>query len=192
MTGMDGTDVHVLTVCTGNICRSPAAHLLLQDAFGPDSGITVRSAGVMALVGEPVSGPMASLLRDAGVNPDGFAASYLAEADVRRATLVLGLTRTHRSQAVSLWPAAVRRSYTLKEFARLVALVPEADISALAGSGEPVARLAALATLAGRYRTPVSAGEDDIIDPYRRSNAVYAEAYAQIRTAVEAIVTRAL
>lgn len=192
MTGVDGTDVHVLTVCTGNICRSPAAHLLLQDAFGPDSGITVSSAGVMALVGEPVSGPMASLLRGAGVNPDGFAASQLTEADVRRATLILGLTRAHRSHAVSLWPAAVRRSFTLKEFARLATLVPETDIAALAGSGGPAARLEALAALAGRYRIPVPAEEDDIIDPYRRSNAVYADVFAQIRAAVGAIATRAL
>lgn len=188
MTGVTEPRAHILTVCTGNICRSPAAHLLLQDAFGPDCGISVSSAGVMPLIGEPVSGPMARLLRGAGVEPDGFAASYLTEADVRRATLVLGLTRAHRSKAASLWPSAVRRLYTLKEFARLAAHVPAGDLASTAGSDAPAARLAALASLAGRYRAPVPAGQDDIVDPFRQSDEVYAAVFAEIREAVDVIV----
>lgn len=179
--------VHVLTVCTGNICRSPAAHLLLADALGPDSGVTVSSAGVMALVGEPVSASMAELLESAGVATRGFTASYLTATDVRQATLVLGLTRAHRSKAVTLAPPAVRRSFTLKEFARLVERVPAEDLAARAGSDTPAARLRALAELAGRHRSPVPADQDDIVDPYGRERAVYAAVFAEIRAAVETI-----
>ncbi|GAB3624535.1 hypothetical protein GCM10027418_26200 [Mariniluteicoccus endophyticus] len=39
-------------VCTGNICRSPAGHLLLQRYLG--DSVEVTSAGTHALVGQPV------------------------------------------------------------------------------------------------------------------------------------------
>jgi len=90
----------VLVVCTGNICRSPAAELLLADRLGGDSGITVASAGVRGLVGEPISKPMAELLQADGIDPGVFRARYLREADVRGASLVLVMTRAHRSHAV--------------------------------------------------------------------------------------------
>ena len=35
----------VLTVCTGNICRSPAVERLLAAALGPDADVEVSSAG---------------------------------------------------------------------------------------------------------------------------------------------------
>lgn len=184
--------VKVLVVCTGNICRSPAAHLLLQHALGPDAGVEVASAGVMPLVAEPVSSPMAALLGAAGVSADGFQARPLSAADVKEATLVLGVTRAHRGRAASLWPAAIRRSYTLREFARLVRLVPEDAVAAAAGSDAPAARLAALATLAGRFRSPAPAEDDDIVDPYQEEDAVYAAVFGQIQESVDTIVRVAI
>mgnify|MGYP002738687724 CR=1 FL=1 len=47
----------ILTVCTGNVCRSPAAERLLEHTLNPS--VTVRSAGTRALVGEPIHPPMA-------------------------------------------------------------------------------------------------------------------------------------
>ncbi|MBK9697988.1 MAG: hypothetical protein IPO80_11610 [Propionibacteriaceae bacterium] len=65
--------VRVLMVCTGNICRSPAAQLLLGSSLADASDITVASAGTMALVGEPVSAPIGNLLLGRGVDPGAFA-----------------------------------------------------------------------------------------------------------------------
>ena len=52
----------ILTVCTGNICRSPAVERLLTRKLGPT--VSVSSAGTHALVGHPIAEPMASLLRN--------------------------------------------------------------------------------------------------------------------------------
>jgi len=44
----------ILIVCVGNICRSPMAEMLFR-AHVSSSGVHVHSAGIAALVGEPVS-----------------------------------------------------------------------------------------------------------------------------------------
>ena len=136
----------ILAVCTGNVCRSPAVERLLAAKLGPT--VTVRSAGTHALVGHPISDPMAALLTDSGIEPDSFEARRLSENMLKEANLVLTMTRAQRGLVVELWPPAVRRTFTLREFARLLSLV----------------------------------------DPFRLSNAVYAASFAQIVSAVDAIV----
>ena len=42
----------ILTVCSGNICRSPLAEQLLRVGLTDLAGVTVSSAGTIALVGE--------------------------------------------------------------------------------------------------------------------------------------------
>jgi hypothetical protein len=51
----DGNDNRfaILCVCTGNVCRSPAAERLLAARLGP--GVVVASAGTVAALGGPGS-----------------------------------------------------------------------------------------------------------------------------------------
>jgi protein-tyrosine phosphatase len=176
----------LLVVCTGNICRSPAVERLLTARLGPGSGVRVHSAGTGALVGYPISPPMVPLITAAGAVGDGFAARQLTAAMLRDAGLVLALAREHRSRVVGLHPGAVRRTFTLLELARLVRDVDPAALPAAL----PAERLAALAPLAAaqRGRHPLDPAQDDVIDPYRRSDRVYATVFAQIQEATEAIL----
>lgn len=178
----------ILTVCTGNICRSPAAERMLAHALGQDGTVRVESAGIGALVGQPIHGPMAGLVTAGGAAVDGFAARRITEAMVKDAGLVLAMTREHRSAAVELWPGAVRRTFTLREFARLAQAVDPAALDARAGAGATTAeRIKALIPLAAAQRTAVAASEDDVIDPYMRAPEVYRQAYDQIAPAVATI-----
>lgn len=172
----------ILTVCTGNICRSPAVERLLAHAL-PE--VRVTSAGVRAVVGAPVSPPMAALLVEAGVRADGFAAQQLTEALVREADLVLALTRGHRSAIVDLVPSAVRRTFTLRELARFAAAVGGGALPAT----DVAERLRALVPLAAaqRGRVQVDPADDDVVDPYGGGDRLYAVSFAQLRPAVEAI-----
>ena len=111
----------ILAVCTGNVCRSPAVERLLANKLGPT--VSVGSAGTHALVGHPISEPMAALLRDSGVEPESFEARRLSEQMLKEADLILSMTRAQRGLVVELWPAAVRRTFTLREFARLLSWV---------------------------------------------------------------------
>jgi protein-tyrosine phosphatase len=174
----------ILAVCTGNVCRSPAVERLLRNKLGPT--VTVSSAGTHALVGHPVSDPMAALLLDSGFESDSFEARRLSESMIKEADLLLSMTRAQRGLVVELWPAAVRRAFTLREFARLLNWVDPATLP----GGPPAERLRAAVPLAtaARGRERVSPGEDDVVDPFRLSSGVYAESFAQITSAVDAIV----
>jgi len=186
-------DFTVLVVCTGNICRSPAIERLLRSAFRPGSGIAVHSAGTGPIEGEPIPEPMAKLLSGDGVDAYGFAARRIAETMVEGADLILTATRRHRGDVVELAPGAVRRTFTLREFARLVAEVNPADLERAAGAdARPAERLAALVPLASAHRVHVDAELDDIADPFRQSDEVYAATYAQLRDAVRTVARAAL
>ena len=173
----------ILAVCTGNVCRSPAVERLLANQLGPS--VSVTSAGTHALVGHPISEPMAVLLRQAGVDPEPFQGRRLSEQMLKEADLILTMTRAQRGLVVELRPAAVRRAFTLREFARLLSRV---DRSALPDR-TPGDRLGAAIPLAsaerGKERT--SPGVDDVLDPFRLSDAIYAESFAQMLSAVDAI-----
>ncbi|UNX55358.1 low molecular weight phosphatase family protein [Georgenia sp. TF02-10] len=179
----------ILTVCTGNICRSPAVERLLRSALGPASGVEVTSAGTGPIYGEPIHEPMAALLRDLGVDTTGFTSRLITERMIGRADLVLTLTREHRARVVELVPAAVRRVFTLRELARLAEQVDPADLDPTAS---PAARLRALVPLAARYRQQVPAELDDVVDPFRQPPEVFQRALDQIRPAVATIANLAL
>lgn len=174
----------ILLVCTGNICRSPAAERLLRARL---EGVAVRveSAGTSALVGQPIAEPMSNLLRSHGVSPGGFAARRLTEPLVTGAALVLGMTREHRASVVQLAPQVVRRSFTLLEFARLTGLV---DLALLRDIPWPD-RLAAVVTLAAAERRAVAGDPaiDDVADPFRRSQQVYDTSFVRLQRAVTGV-----
>jgi protein-tyrosine phosphatase len=191
--------VRVLVVCTGNICRSPAVERLLAaglgaayqghgSAGGLAPAIEVGSAGTGALVGHPMTDEMAALVAGQGVDPRGFAARQLAPGMVTAADLVLTLTRRHRSAVVELVPAAVRRTFTLRELARLAA---DVDPATLPGANATTAdRLRALVPLAAaqRGRSAHRPADDDVVDPYRGDAALYRTSFGQLLPAVETIV----
>ena len=175
----------VLVVCTGNICRSPAVERLLAAELDAGPGVRVASAGVGAVVGAPMSEPMAALLREAGVSPDGFVARQLTEPMLQDADLILALTREHRSRIVGLHPRAVRRTFTVRELARLSGWVDPAALPA----GTVGERLAALQPLAAAQRG-MHAGppdEDDVVDPYGGNDALYRRSFDELRPAVTQI-----
>lgn len=173
----------LLLVCTGNICRSPVAERLFSSTLG--SEVQPSSAGTHALVGSPIAAPMRSLLEDAGARPDGFAATQLQEQHIQAADLVLALTREHRSAVVEMWPGAVRRAFTLREFVRLLRLVDRDKLA----HGDVAARLSAAIPLAAAERRQVvhPATADDVQDPYGRSEENYEAAFRVIQDAVVGI-----
>jgi protein-tyrosine phosphatase len=186
----DPRPFRVLAVCTGNICRSPAVERLLLAGLGPGSGVDVASAGVGAVVGAPMTPEMAALVRAEGVDPDGFVARQLVAEHVRDADLVLALTRRHREVVVGLVPAAVRRTFTLRELGRLADGVDPALLPHGPGT-TPADRLRALLPLAAarRGRRLVDPADDDVVDPFGGTEAVYRRAFAELLPPIRTVTT---
>jgi protein-tyrosine phosphatase len=186
VTGSPRLPVDVLLVCTGNVCRSPAAELLLRSRLGAGAGVRVASAGVQALVGRPVDAPMSQLLMARGADPGGFAARQFEPGLLQGANVVLTMTAAQRSAVVSRVPAALRRVFTLVEFAELVTLNGSRHIP----GDRPGDRLRAAVGSAPRARAlrHGSAQLDDVEDPYGRSADVYARVLDRISEAVDQIL----
>ena len=175
------TPFSVLVVCEGNICRSPVAEGLLRAVFDEAAGVQVTSAGLRARVGSPVEATMAELLGPRA--PTDFAARQVAASMVSGAGLVLAMTRDQRSALVRLAPAALRRTFTLREFAELARSVPR---DGRAPAGTSAAELAELVRLAPRYRDRRTAGpeQDDVADPFGRSREEHVQAFDLVQAAV--------
>lgn len=181
--------LRVLMVCTGNVCRSPAAERLLGTWLGA-AGLVVSSAGTHALAGEPMTEQMVRLVTAAGGRADGFTSRQLTEDLVAEADLVLGATRAHRGEVVALHPPALRKTFALREFVRLARTVNPGALP----SAPPVARFESLIPLALAARSTHHAprAEDDIEDPYRRDEQVYRRAFGQVLDAVHGLLDLAV
>jgi len=172
----------ILAVCTGNICRSPAIERLLAHHLSESA--CVSSAGTMAVVGAPIAEPMARLLTDAGVSPKGFSARRITPPMIDEADLILTASTEHRSAVVSLQPLAMKKTFTLLEFARTVPHV-SASVTHLP-LDERVSALAHHAYHA-RPRLRLAREHIDIPDPYGRTEEVYDTAFTLIMDAVKEI-----
>ena len=180
----------ILTVCTGNICRSPLAELLLRKLLA-DLDVRVHSAGTHA-VERPMPEPSQQLALRQGADPDHIAAhrgTLLREPAIEGADLVLAMAREHRQHAVQLVPRRTRQTFTVREFARLSASLSDDELSAAITDAGPAprARLAAALHAVAGQRGTVAPGDDDVIDPYRRSEEVYDESARQLVPAVEEV-----
>ncbi len=186
--------IRLLTVCTGNICRSPYAHLRLGHALEQvrPGVFDVMSAGTHALVGNPVDPGSAHILTGHGIGHDDFAARQVTEQMLRDIDIVLPLEAGHRKLVLRDSPRHLKRTYTLKEFARLLdaADAREPWTQRLAGLATPEERWAALPSHLARERglSRVAEGTDDIADPYRQPQEVFDRMAAEVDAAVERIV----
>ncbi len=183
----------VLHVCTGNICRSPMAERImraeLEARFGDQSAeFEVRGAGTYGgHAGQGMHGPATRVLGELGVDASGFTATWLRELQVQWADLVLTATADHRRQVLGLEPRALRRTFALRELARLVAAVQPDDLP----PGSPADRLRALVEVGVQRRaiaSPPHRDADDIDDPYDQPLDVYRATAREITGAVEAIL----
>lgn len=174
----------VLFVCTGNICRSPAAEVLFRERVG-DLPIVVSSAGTSGLSGHDIDAPTALVLRELGLDPSPHAARRLTPAMVEAADLVLAADSGHRSIIVKTRPLAFRRAFTMREFARLGAGFGPLGISVTAS--ELRDRVLDVAQQRGLADT-ADLGADDIADPFGGGMEVARDTVQSVVNAVDGVL----
>nr|WP_279591721.1 low molecular weight protein arginine phosphatase [Paenibacillus sp. F411] len=176
-------------LCTGNTCRSPMAEGMLRKlAAGRSMKLEVRSAGVAAVEGMPISRHAQAVLRDQSIEGE-FTSKPLSRELVAWADLILTLTQSHKQFAISRFPEAADKVHTLKEFAgadeqvmqdlqELDRLYVSAELARSLGGAQSSQERERLIEL--RQRIP----SFDISDPYGGSLEDYEATAAEIRTAL--------
>jgi protein-tyrosine phosphatase len=124
-----------------------------------------------------------------GGDPSGFRARDLTPALILESDLILTATRVHRGKVSLMAPKALRRVFTFRDFAHLLAGIDGLNLPA--GDTSPqawVRRVAEKAASSRGLRPPLAAGSADIIDPYRRQDEVFATMAEQIVESMPAVV----
>ena len=178
----------ILVVCLGNVCRSPLAEHLLRMRVGellPDGGSRVRvaSAGVRAMVRQPMDAHAATELERLGSDGSAFRARQLTAELAADADLVLTATRGLRSRVLEEAPRALKRTFTIRELAAIVRSPGFAE--------QPVEGTDALVATAASWRGSVTVDDYDIADPIGRS-AEFHRGVADVLDAECAVIARAV
>jgi protein-tyrosine phosphatase len=163
----------VLTVCTGNVHRSALASDLLAtwaSWYLPATlreRVVVGSAGTRAPVGEPMGGMTCRVAAALAADDRGHRARALTDVLISEADLVLAATRAHRDEVVRRMPRAMRRTFTIREAARIATLFPGGQPASLDDLAAVVGRMAELRVDAA----PALASDDDVVDPQGKGTA---------------------
>ena len=104
---------NILTVCVGNICRSPVAEVLLRDRL---PGRKVWSAGLQAVVGHGADATARDIAGQHGLYLSSHRAQQIASWMCTHADLVLVMEASHQQELEKLYPTARGKIRRLGEF----------------------------------------------------------------------------
>ncbi|MCZ8523371.1 MULTISPECIES: low molecular weight protein arginine phosphatase [Paenibacillus] len=186
----------ILFVCTGNTCRSPMAEGLMRRIAADEglAGLEVRSAGVAAMEGTPASSHAAAVLEAKGCSLPSVS-SYLNQASIDWSDLVLTMTSSHKRHTIQLYPEAVDKVYTLKEYVQDDPVVAgkRAEIESLVTDLQLKQALSGEITEEERARVRQLQQEmpsPDIVDPFGGPLRVYEECAAEIEDCLRKLASK--
>lgn len=110
----------ILTVCTGNICRSPAAEGLLKHYLKdthPD--VEIGSAGTGALIGMPAYKHAVSILNDRNIDITSHRARQLKADLIAWTDLILVMETMHLKEVEARFPSARGKVFCLGKWQKI-------------------------------------------------------------------------
>lgn len=189
----DRSTFRILYVCTGNLCRSPFAEILtrhlLSERLEEGTVFEVTSAGVQAVAGAGMHPYSRDELAPWNLHTEvanRFVARQLDREMLVTADLVLGMTAGHRAVVIDEVPRTLATAFSLREFARLSAQVPQSGLPA-----HPAERAREVVRQARLFRSVSPSRDvraDDVPDPIGQPREAHHDVAVMVRAAVTAIV----
>ena len=172
----------VLSVCMGNICRSPMSERLLvlrlREALGGDAErvgdlLLSHSCGLGAWhIGEGMTTATAKELRERGGSDEGFRSRQIGADKVDISDLILTATTEQVDHIRLNHPEALARTFLVRHFGELLSLVDADALPPFAATPEAVqARGVAIVKAADAARD--RAEESELDDPWGLDATTY-------------------
>lgn len=158
--------------------------------LGENSPTTVQSAGTYALPGASMPHEAVQLLAERGVQiTNDHRAREINPEMIAKADLVLTMTLGHRQEVIEMQPSALRKTFTLREFARVLTVMTEEDADS--ASTAPPMNFTELVNSVSSYRGIVGSNpiekNDEVIDPYKSSLKVWQQSLNQMVPAIDVL-----
>ncbi|MFI5296173.1 MAG: low molecular weight protein arginine phosphatase [Thermodesulfovibrionales bacterium] len=106
----------ILTVCTGNICRSPMAEGVLRAVLSEIPGMGISSAGTHALIGNPATEFAVIAAGERGIDISRHRARMICEEIIRDSGIVLCMETFHVEFILEFDISAESKTFNLAEF----------------------------------------------------------------------------
>lgn len=103
----------IMTLCIGNICRSPLAQVLLARELPTHQ---VWSAGLTAMVGAPADPTSVQIAQEQGLDLSAHRAQQVTSYMCQQAELILVMEQSHKAQLEQLYPQVRGKVFRLGQF----------------------------------------------------------------------------
>ncbi|MEW9702354.1 low molecular weight protein arginine phosphatase [Paenibacillus sp. SI8] len=187
--------MRILFVCTGNTCRSPLAEGLLRIKVHKEGlAAEVRSAGVSAFTGGPISSNSASILKEAGFE-EQINSLAIQESEVKWADVILTMTVGHKRTVIQRFPHAVDKTFTLKEYVEddphiLQAIVEREQLVSELQLKQALAQTVSVEERSRIFKLENKIPDYDISDPYGGSIDIYRQTAEEISIHLDKLVLK--
>ncbi|OSG99542.1 protein tyrosine phosphatase, partial [Bifidobacterium adolescentis] len=171
--------MHIMFVCTGNVCRSPMGELLMRRYLSGTS-ITVSSAGTHALVGHSIDPSSGRLMDSVGIDSSEFRSRQLTRELAESADLILCFEEEQRNNIVDMAPSVVRRTFLVTDFANMCLYCAQHDLV----KGLTVQERLTSVIETSSFVRPMIPVPRDVEDPFTKDFPVFRKAANQTNKAI--------
>jgi protein-tyrosine-phosphatase len=166
------TELHIVTLCTGNAARSVMAGAILREHV---PGLKVTPSGPHVIEGMPMSWRTRDAITSLGLPIPDHRSRQATVAELDSADLVIALAREHVAWMRRVHPRAAPRTATLKRLAR-----------DLPDDETPLGQRLAAMHLADVVLEP----EEDVLDPAGGDLDVFLECAQEIAGLLHSVIPR--
>ena len=108
----------IMFICTGNICRSAMAHVMLEDkAKKQNKDIEVYSCGVYAQNGDIPTDEAIETMEEYQIDLKKHRATNIRSSKIEDMDIILCATTSHKNNVINMYPNVKEKVYTMKEYA---------------------------------------------------------------------------